>query len=115
MMVIVVVTAISVGGWVVPRHTLGSRVSTFHGPDQDFASYAVRSARELVGGSLEPLIITAIRVQRIELRPRQSIRCDGEASANVDLAEYRAIVTLNTWWGLPYKRLAITCEDVQTI
>ncbi len=106
--IVIILTA----AWGIPKAVIANNVDAFEGERKVFAMYALKASEQLIGGSLEPLILVAFKVEKIvEVEEpdqhRQTQEC-GEEPYVVD-NEYEATVRGYTLFGLPYTTIRVTC------
>ena len=95
-------------GNVVPAFAIGPNAEAFSGYQEGQARTAWQAAGGVIGGSLEPLAVRAIRVEEIiDEAPQAMTRC-GPAYAQAALVR----VQFYTAFGLPWSAMVIeTCDE----
>ncbi len=93
------VILIALAGEIGPRLLIRSGLSAFEGGRRTFATSALTQARYFFGGSLEPLFVTALRVEDVAERTSAEGRpC------------YEATVRAYTFFGLPWSSVVVSCN-----
>ncbi|OGC51592.1 hypothetical protein A2982_01270 [candidate division WWE3 bacterium RIFCSPLOWO2_01_FULL_39_13] len=110
--IILLVTFI-VLGYILPPKLISDGAEQFNNEEWKFAKYALNESGLMLGGSLEPLFITAYKVTTVKKISNEPRKCglwpSGEEDAYI-YGDYQATVRLYSYYGIPYGELAIKCQ-----
>ena len=120
---------VAILSWTLPHFLIGTGVNSFEGESREFAEYAVKASRQLVGGSLEPLVVTAYRVSSVNPLPDTVeeevviVYSVPPVNSSPDTIEegcgefphvvrnrYTATVLAYTAFGIPYATIEVGCK-----
>ncbi len=100
--------------WAIPKLFISTNVDIFGGEQKIFAFYALKASRQLIGGSLEPLIVTALKVTDVKESASESMQQCGQEPYVVS-KPYEATVQSYTVFGVPYRTILVTCTTAGKI
>ena len=64
--ILVLILIIGCAAWILPYIILKINSNNFEGEKMVYGMYALQNARQFIGGSLEPLIVTGFKIIKIE-------------------------------------------------
>lgn len=102
-------------GFFAPRVLISDNMDRFEGEKKLFASYALYSAQSLLGGSLEPLIITKFKIEEITQIPNEQCDYGSDNIYAIIQGKYTAVVKGYTVFGLPYTQIYVYCTGAAKI
>lgn len=110
--IIVFVFLIGLLARFVPGLVISNGLNRFQGEEREFAKLALKASRRFVGGSAEPLLVTKLKVLKVEKIPGVS---DYTKICQVGdqpiLANFVVEVRGYTFFGIPYTEIVIKCES----
>jgi hypothetical protein len=97
----------------VPRIIINTNVNAYEGEERIFALHALKSFKQLIGGSVEPLIVTSLKVEEV-YESGQYIQPGGCGEKPfITKKRYEAVVKGYTVFGVPYTTIRVTCTGAR--